>query len=185
MKPIVMKEAVQFIKEQAEAITKVLTRAHQRLNKEFIDYKLRNDELIEQRNFIHSKWLSAERALAMKAPVREAEYALDEDCALRLYDCLIPLIRENRRFLTRKDKLFSTCDYQAQQKVLQLRLDLSRDKMPGLRDENCQLKLKVAQLEEELSVVKWYMETMEDGIDTKEIVREYAKLKKEFKRMKE
>ena len=35
MKPIVMQEAAKFIKEQAHAITKMLTRAHYNLNREF------------------------------------------------------------------------------------------------------------------------------------------------------
>ena len=78
MKPIVMKEAVEFLKEQSEAITKVLTRAHQKLNKEFIDFKLRNEELVVEHKFLYDNWLVCERALAMKAPVREAEFALDE-----------------------------------------------------------------------------------------------------------
>ena len=46
--------------------------------------------------------------------------------------------------------------------------------MPAIRDENCMLRAKLAQQEEELSVVKWYLETMEHGIDTKEVVQEYA-----------
>ena len=47
MKPIVMKEASRFIAEQSEAITKLLTRAHHNLNKDFLQFKIRNDELID------------------------------------------------------------------------------------------------------------------------------------------
>ena len=39
-----------------------------------------------------------EVALAQKTPVMEAEYAIDDRTALDFYDCLIPKLKENRRF---------------------------------------------------------------------------------------
>ena len=39
-----------------------------------------------------------EAALALKGPIMEAEHALDERSPLSLYDCLIPQIKELRRF---------------------------------------------------------------------------------------
>ena len=45
--------------------------------------------------------------------------------------------------------------------------------------ENVALKVKVNRLEEELSSVDWYIEVMEHGVDTKNIAKEYALLKKE------
>lgn len=39
-----------------------------------------------------------EAMLALKGPVMEAEYAIDERTSLVLYDCLKPMIKENRRF---------------------------------------------------------------------------------------
>ena len=41
---------------------------------------------------------SVEVALAQKTPVMEAEYAMDDRTALSLYDCLVPKLREHRRF---------------------------------------------------------------------------------------
>ena len=40
---------------------------------------------------------------------------------------------------------------------------------------------RVAQLESELKIVQWYLETLEDGIDTKEIITEYTSLKRDHK----
>ena len=45
------------------------------------------------------------------------------------------------------------------------------------------MRAKITQLESEISVINWYMETMEQGIDTKEIVQEYAILKRQFAHM--
>ena len=96
----------------------MLTRAHHNLNKEFLQFKIRNDELIDERDFIHKKWIACELDLAMKAPVREAEYGLDEKSPLKLYDCLLPLIKEFRRKSLNIGAKVTIADYQAQREVL-------------------------------------------------------------------
>ena len=53
--------------------------------------------------------------------------------------------------------------------------------MPQLLEENGSMKAKIIQLENELSIVQWYLEIMEGGSDTKQIVLEFAKLKREYK----
>ena len=53
--------------------------------------------------------------------------------------------------------------------------------MPQLLEENGSMKAKISQLENELSIVQWYLEIMEGGSDTKQIVLEFAKLKREYK----
>ena len=52
-----------------------------------------------------------EGALALKTPVTEAEYAIDERSQLSLYDCLVPTIKEHRRFKVQKDEKFSLADF--------------------------------------------------------------------------
>ena len=39
-----------------------------------------------------------EIALAQKTPVMEAEHAIDDANALSAFECLIPKLKENRRF---------------------------------------------------------------------------------------
>ena len=68
--------------------------------------------------------------------------------------------------------------------MLQLKADLRQKITPNLIKENAALKTKVSRLEEELSTVNWYIEVMEHGIDTKDIAKEYALLKKEHKVLK-
>ena len=82
-----------------------------------MQYKERNDELIKERNLIHNKWLFCERALALKTPVREAEYAIDDRTALSLYDCLVPMLKEHRKLSVTKNTKFSVADFEAQKKV--------------------------------------------------------------------
>ena len=52
-------------------------------------------------------------------------------------------------------------------------------------EENKLLKDKIFYYENELQVVKWYMRVMEDGVDTKEVVREFYELKEQHKILKE
>ena len=39
------------------------------------------------------------------------------------------------------------------------------------------LKAKVNQLEEEVGCVEWYINVMEEGIDTKQVVEQYRRLR--------
>ena len=119
-----------------------------------------------------------EGALALKTPVTEAEYAIDERSQLSLYDCLVPTIKEHRRFKVQKDEKFSLADFKVQCRVKELEWILHKSKMPGLTKENNELKKKVEILESCLSIVEWYLAVMEDGVDTREVVKNYYDLKK-------
>ena len=44
--------------------------------------------------------------------------------------------------------------------------------------------MQVMHLEEELKVVQWYMEVLEGGIDTKDVIKEFTALQKEHKKLK-
>ena len=69
-------------------------------------------------------WQLNEQVVALKAPVREAEFYIDDESPMRLYDCMIPMIKECRRFTVTAQSKFSIDDFKAKQKVLQLEWDL-------------------------------------------------------------
>ena len=48
--------------------------------------------------------------------------------------------------------------------------------------ENVELKAKVENLESEFGILQWYLSVMEDGVDTKEVVKDYAMLKADNER---
>ena len=52
---------------------------------------------------MQNKWRIAETLYASKTPVMEAEYAFDESTALSLYDSLIPMLKEHRRLVVKRD----------------------------------------------------------------------------------
>ena len=101
LKPIVFKEAVEFIHSEAIHIMNQLSKEHRSILKGFLDYRDFAERLIAERNFLHGQWQLFERNLALKSPVMEAEYAMDDRTALSLYDCLIPKLREHRKLKIR------------------------------------------------------------------------------------
>ena len=95
-------------------MSELLTAEHRKLLKQFIEYKERNNEKLDEADrFV--KWSKeVELSAAMKTPVMEAEHAIDDCTAMSLYDCLIPKLREQRRFRFSKDDPFSIADFKAQ-----------------------------------------------------------------------
>ena len=58
-----------------------------------------------------------EQMVALKTPVMQAEHVIDDTTALSFYDCLIPKLREHRRFRVFAETPFSVSDFKAQLKV--------------------------------------------------------------------
>ena len=56
--------------------------------------------------------------------------------------------------------------------------------LPELERENKEAKARVAALENEVSLVNWYLAVMEDGLDTKEITAKYYLLRDEHQKLK-
>lgn len=56
----------------------------------------------------------SEIMIAQKTPVCEAEYALEERSPLDFYNCLIPKLKEHRRFKVDSETKFSIVDFKAQ-----------------------------------------------------------------------
>ena len=92
-----MEEAIEFLRREFKSVTNTLTVSHHKLLESIIGQSERSQSIIKERHFLQNKWRIAEQLYATKTPVMEAEYAFDESTALSLYDCLIPMLKENRR----------------------------------------------------------------------------------------
>ena len=132
---------------------------------------------------MHKYWTLTESALALKGPVMEAEFAIDERTPLSLYDGLLPQLIENRRFAIKKDEQFSIRDFTAQQQVLTMQWKVSQSRVPGLENENYKLKGQLRASQHELSSIKFWIDLMEDGVDTKQLVKEYSIIKQQYKEL--
>ena len=81
--------------------------------KQFLDFKTRTDFLLEQARKRGEDMKCLEQALSLRTPVMEAEHALDDRTAIDLYNCLIPKLKEHRKFRFNKDERFSIADMKA------------------------------------------------------------------------
>lgn len=93
---IVQRQSIDFIKKQAENITALLTKEHRRIIEKFqgwIDVAI----LKADRN-AHLEQLAiiSEMYSAKTNPVLQANYGLDDDTPLALYDCLVPTLQSRR-----------------------------------------------------------------------------------------
>ena len=48
----------------------------------------------------------------------------------------------------------------------------------GIKKENEKLRFEIYMKEKKLEILNWYLEIMEEGIDTKEVTEKYIELKK-------
>ena len=56
---------------------------------------------------------------------------------------------------------------------------------PFLKKQNMMLKEQVEQQNEELSIVTWYIQMFENGVNTKNLMKEIMEAKAEIKSLKE
>ena len=98
--------------------------------KQFIEFKQRTADKLKQAEEVLKNAKFMEGILALKTPVLEAENALDDRTPLSLYDCLIPKLKEHRRFKLTKDSKFSIEDFNAQLKVREIEQNLEKNRLP-------------------------------------------------------
>ena len=55
--------------------------------------------------------------------------------------------------------------------------------MPKLVEENTEMKAKIASLENELSILGWYHQVLEKGLNMEQIIKEYAELTSKYEDM--
>ena len=89
----------------------------------------------------------------------EAQFGLEDKSALGLYGCLVPHLKNHRNALIPRA----------------FRVNYDED---PLVEENFYLQGQVRLLNNKLSILNWYLEVMEEGIDMKEIAQKYSELKK-------
>lgn len=181
MKPFVFDQACQFIKHRSDDMSALLTKSHRNVIRQFIEYKERSEQQLQEAEAKVQCIPLLEQLVAQKTPVMEAEYAIDDRSPLNLYNCLVPKLKELRRFKLGADEKFSIEDFRAQQAVLAMRMELEKEQLPKLQDEYRLVCARNAMLENELQIVKWYLHVVEDNVDTKEIVKEYGELSQEYK----
>ena len=93
-------------------------------------------------------WKESENVLAFTSPVQEAEYALDKQNPLKLYDCLLPHVRTNKM------------DGETEREWQIIKL--SR--------ENQEMKTREHWFKKELKLLYFWEDLMEQGVDTRDLI---------------
>ena len=87
-----MAEAADFIKQQTLKVAKMLTKEHHKIIEQFFQLKKQISLDVGTVEQIKQDYVEAMIALACKFPVMEAAYAMSQDSALSLFDCLVPIL---------------------------------------------------------------------------------------------
>ena len=110
--------------------------------------------------------------------------------ALCLYDSLVPKIQASSY---RYDNCFTSINQKDILKEIQIQklidLDISADDKQYnptvLKHKNRVLKFQLQTLQQNLEVVKWYISSLEEGIDGAEVMEKYHTLKQEHESLQE
>ena len=82
-----------------------MTCEHHRIIEQYLYYKSWTKERMQFTDEYEEKYTESLKALALRAPVYEASFAMSNRSALKLYDCLVPKVKELSLFCDRcKDK---------------------------------------------------------------------------------
>ena len=96
IKPIVYQEAIKWLKNKTDKFCKNFTEELHLILRQFLDYKAKTNSRMAEVAWYQENVKILEQTLARKIPVFESEYGMSETTPLRLYDCLVPRIKENR-----------------------------------------------------------------------------------------
>jgi len=83
-------EALLFVRENGEIISKTITKQHHKIVKAFEDYKEITFNRIKYSYKLEDKLRNLDSRIMVEAPVKEALYALDETNPLSFYNNLVP-----------------------------------------------------------------------------------------------
>ena len=97
IKPSVFEEATEWLKKKTEVIARSFTDELHGVITQFIEYKRFTSSRMAEVAWYRENVKILELTLARKIPVFDAEYGLSETTPLRLYDCLVPRIREHKK----------------------------------------------------------------------------------------
>ena len=88
-------DALNYLKEKGARMLERFNHEMQTLCLHFQDYRQQTDAAIKTNSELWVRVTEAEKALALEAPLREAQYGLNERTPLTLFNPLIPKMKEH------------------------------------------------------------------------------------------
>ena len=90
-----MQEALDFVKKSSKDINHFLSKHHQKLVRQVIDYREKTMGRLAQAEKFHERMKEAEEICAVKNPIYEAEYEVNREDRFKknLYESYLPRLK--------------------------------------------------------------------------------------------
>ena len=195
VRTVCIKEITQTVKDYALESARQMTEEHRKIAKQFVGFKERTISHLNCMEEWHTRMKEAEQISSRQNPVLEGYYAMNDNTnlknknrALGLYDSLVPKLQAGS---FRYEKYLTSINQKDILKEMQIEklvnLDIAADDKqynPAiLKHKNRVLKFQLKTLQQNLEVVKWYIDSLEEGISGAEIMEKYSTLKKEHEKL--
>ena len=181
-----MAEAAEFIKEKFKLTSKHLTKKMHAIVDQYFTYKKEIKKQVDQSEDYERKYKETMLAYTQQAPCFEATFAMSAKSKLRLYDCVVPEVKQLaiRCVRCRKERDFAGI-HDPPMTDLEVKHYLGYWQKTATENANKEYIKENRQLKNELEVVDYYTRYMEEGLDSKEIMRRHMILDKKFNRLRE
>ena len=172
MKAEALKDAMKFISSREEERKGIKTRDYDDLLKQFSEYRASTDKVIKELKDKLDQLTSDELQQASENPAREAKFSSKGLTPLLLYGLGESGLKIDYRQVVKKKSSTRVVlkKYKSEPPV-------DDEALKYYMEENKELKEQLKQAEKDVEIVKWYLKVMEDGGQTKDIVKDYLKLK--------
>ena len=88
-------EAKKFVEESANNIAKAVSREYRSLLKQFVSFRQTTWTVIDNMQDYGDRMEHAEKLVCQTFPVYDSRYRSDPDSPFRLYDCLVPALKQH------------------------------------------------------------------------------------------
>ena len=146
-------EARKFVRNEAKNIMKAVTREFRYLLQQFIGFREKTWNVIDNINDHRDRMAYAERLVSQTFPVYDNRYRSDPDSPFRLYDCLVPALKEHVRVPEALLPRGYLTDIGLQFQCFREKQDLDKDDIQLLREQNESMKSEITALYYQLEAV--------------------------------
>ena len=175
VKNTAINESINFVKQSSQRVTKLLSSNHKNIARQFLEFKQATYEKMDKMDSYHKDMVQAELALALRNPILEAEYYLNDEQPLNLYEGLLPQLRKYCR---------SRPSYVAEHKEMRAMLQREQDMTlmlsnQTLRTQNQKLQERNLYLEDQMKIVEWYNKVLADDIQGRDLLMKFEASQKQ------
>ena len=180
-----MAEAVEFIKAKLKTTSKHITQKMHAIINQYFNFKKDIQSHVDRSDNLEIKYKETMLAYTQQAPCFEATFAINARSVLRLYDCIVPQVKQLGIRCTRcKDEREQAGIHDPPMTDEEVQSYLGFWQKSETENANKEYVREIKQLKNELELVDYYTEYMEKGLCSKELMRRHMVLEKQHQRLK-